>query len=170
MLLRALEVSYLPYEPNDHQLPVAEDSDSDLLTNKEETAIGYQKDRLTFRPPLDGSSGDQPPQPPPPSYALVNVSRLLGEAGTYNGTLIEVLNCTFDRWINPSTFLFYDTSSIALIRIELIGYTPPSLSSGSVFHVKGTFVWFDGNIDGIVQPPEVAITVRIATYDFLILA
>lgn len=42
MLLRALEVSYLPYEPNDHQLPVPEDADADLLSNKEEFAIGYQ--------------------------------------------------------------------------------------------------------------------------------
>ncbi len=40
-LLQALELR-LPYEPNDHQLPVADDSDSDLLSNKEEFAIGYQ--------------------------------------------------------------------------------------------------------------------------------
>jgi len=40
-LLEALQLR-LPYEPNDHQLPVPCDADSDLLANKEETAIGYQ--------------------------------------------------------------------------------------------------------------------------------
>jgi hypothetical protein len=40
-LARALELS-LPYEPNDHKLPVAEDADADLLSNKEEFAIGYR--------------------------------------------------------------------------------------------------------------------------------
>jgi hypothetical protein len=40
-LLQALELR-LPYEPNNHQLPVANDSDSDLLSNNEEFAIGYQ--------------------------------------------------------------------------------------------------------------------------------
>jgi hypothetical protein len=40
-LLQALELR-LPSEPNDHQLPVPNDSDSDLLSNKEELAIGYQ--------------------------------------------------------------------------------------------------------------------------------
>jgi len=40
-LLQALE-RRLPWDPNDHQLPVACDADSDLLANKEETAIGYQ--------------------------------------------------------------------------------------------------------------------------------
>jgi hypothetical protein len=40
-LLQALELR-LPYEPNDHQLPVAKDADVDLLANKEEFAIGYQ--------------------------------------------------------------------------------------------------------------------------------
>ncbi len=42
MLLRVLEIGYLLYEPNDHQLPVPDDADADLLSNKEETAIGYQ--------------------------------------------------------------------------------------------------------------------------------
>jgi len=40
-LAQALELP-LPYEPNDHKLPVAEDADADLLSNKEEFAIGYQ--------------------------------------------------------------------------------------------------------------------------------
>ncbi len=40
-LLQALELR-LPYEPNDHQLPVAKDADADLLANKEEFAIGYK--------------------------------------------------------------------------------------------------------------------------------
>ena len=40
-LLNVLDLR-LPYDPNDHQLPVACDADSDLLANKEETAIGYQ--------------------------------------------------------------------------------------------------------------------------------
>jgi len=40
-LLKALDLR-LPYEPNDHQLPVPCDADEDLLANKEETAIGYQ--------------------------------------------------------------------------------------------------------------------------------
>jgi len=40
-LLKALELR-LPCEPNDHQLPVAEDADADLLSNKEEFAIGYR--------------------------------------------------------------------------------------------------------------------------------
>lgn len=39
-LLEALELR-LPYEPNDHQLPVPLDADSDLLADKEELAIGY---------------------------------------------------------------------------------------------------------------------------------
>jgi len=41
LLLKALELR-LPFEPNDHQLPVPEDADLDLLANKEEFAIGYQ--------------------------------------------------------------------------------------------------------------------------------
>lgn len=40
-LARALELP-LPYEPNDHKLPVAQDADADLLSNKEEFAIGYR--------------------------------------------------------------------------------------------------------------------------------
>lgn len=40
-LLEALELR-LPYDPNDHQLPVAKDADSDLLSDGEETAIGYR--------------------------------------------------------------------------------------------------------------------------------
>lgn len=40
-LLEALE-RRLSYDPDDHQLPVANDSDSDLLSNKEEFSIGYQ--------------------------------------------------------------------------------------------------------------------------------
>ena len=40
-LLRALELR-LPYQPNDHQLPVPKDADADLLANKEEFAIGYK--------------------------------------------------------------------------------------------------------------------------------
>lgn len=40
-LAQALELP-LPYEPNDHKLPVAEDADADLLSNKEEFAIGYR--------------------------------------------------------------------------------------------------------------------------------
>jgi len=40
-LLEALELR-LPSDPNNHQLPVAKDSDSDLLSNAEETAIGYR--------------------------------------------------------------------------------------------------------------------------------
>jgi len=40
-LLDALELR-LAYDPNDHQLPVRNDSDSDLLSNAEETAIGYR--------------------------------------------------------------------------------------------------------------------------------
>lgn len=40
-LLQALELR-LPCESDDHQLPVTNDSDSDLLSNKEEFAIGYQ--------------------------------------------------------------------------------------------------------------------------------
>jgi len=31
-----------PYEPNDHQLPLTEDVDADLLADKEELAIGYR--------------------------------------------------------------------------------------------------------------------------------
>jgi len=45
LLMRALELR-LPSEPNDHQLPVPHDADSDLLANKEELAIGYRP----FRP------------------------------------------------------------------------------------------------------------------------
>lgn len=40
-LARALLLN-LPYDPNDHQLPVAQDADKDLLANKEETSIGYR--------------------------------------------------------------------------------------------------------------------------------
>jgi hypothetical protein len=40
-LVRALQLR-LPFEPNDHQLPVAKDADADLLANKEEFAIGYR--------------------------------------------------------------------------------------------------------------------------------
>ena len=40
-LAQALELP-LPYEPNDHKLPVAEDADADLLSNREEFAIGYR--------------------------------------------------------------------------------------------------------------------------------
>ena len=40
-LAQALEL-VLPYEPDGHQLPVAEDEDADLLSNKEEFAIGYR--------------------------------------------------------------------------------------------------------------------------------
>lgn len=40
-LIRALELS-LPFDPNSHQMPVEGDSDSDLLSNREETSIGYQ--------------------------------------------------------------------------------------------------------------------------------
>ncbi|MBN2021065.1 MAG: hypothetical protein JW749_12680 [Sedimentisphaerales bacterium] len=40
-LLQALDVS-LPLDPNDHQLPVPNDSDTDLLSDKEEFALGYQ--------------------------------------------------------------------------------------------------------------------------------
>jgi hypothetical protein len=40
-LLKALELR-LPCGPNDHQLPVPEDPDADLLANKEEFAIGYK--------------------------------------------------------------------------------------------------------------------------------
>jgi len=40
-LLEALELR-LPYDANDHQLPVRKDSDSDLLSDAEETAIGYR--------------------------------------------------------------------------------------------------------------------------------
>jgi len=40
LLLRTLELR-LPSEPNDHQLPVPDDEDEDLLANKEEQAIGY---------------------------------------------------------------------------------------------------------------------------------
>ncbi len=40
-LLNVLDLR-LPYDPNDHQLPVPSDADEDLLSNKEETAIGYQ--------------------------------------------------------------------------------------------------------------------------------
>lgn len=40
-LLQALEM-VLPYEPDGHQLPLADDEDKDLLANKEETAIGYR--------------------------------------------------------------------------------------------------------------------------------
>ena len=40
-LLQALELT-LPFEPNDHQLPVPEDADADLLSNREELAIGYR--------------------------------------------------------------------------------------------------------------------------------
>jgi len=40
-LLRALEVRF-PYDPNEHQLPVAgDDLDGDLLTDNEELAAGY---------------------------------------------------------------------------------------------------------------------------------
>ncbi len=39
-LLSVLEMRF-PYDPNDHQLPVPQDADSDLLANKEELAIGY---------------------------------------------------------------------------------------------------------------------------------
>ena len=40
-LLQALE-RRLPWDPNDHQLPVPKDSDKDLLSNNEESAIGYR--------------------------------------------------------------------------------------------------------------------------------
>jgi hypothetical protein len=44
-LLQALELR-LPCEPDDHQLPVPEDADADMLSNREEFAIGYRP----FRP------------------------------------------------------------------------------------------------------------------------
>ena len=44
-LARALELP-LPFEPNDHQMPVQNDADQDLLSNREEYAIGYRP----FRP------------------------------------------------------------------------------------------------------------------------
>jgi hypothetical protein len=40
-LLQALE-RRLPWDPNDHQLPVPKDADNDLLSNNEESAIGYR--------------------------------------------------------------------------------------------------------------------------------
>jgi len=40
-LVRALE-SRLPFEPDEHQMPVANDADEDLLANAEEYAIGYR--------------------------------------------------------------------------------------------------------------------------------
>jgi hypothetical protein len=40
-LLEALE-RRLPWDPNDHQLPVTKDADNDLLANNEESAIGYR--------------------------------------------------------------------------------------------------------------------------------
>lgn len=40
-LLQALE-RRLPWDPNDHQLPVPKDADNDLLANNEESAIGYR--------------------------------------------------------------------------------------------------------------------------------
>lgn len=39
-LLRTLELRY-PYDPNEHQLPVTGDIDSDLITDSEELAAGY---------------------------------------------------------------------------------------------------------------------------------
>ncbi len=41
LLFKTLELA-LPFDPNAHQLPVADDSDEDLLSNKEESAIGYK--------------------------------------------------------------------------------------------------------------------------------
>jgi len=41
VLVRALDLR-LPHGPNEHQLPVRKDSDSDLLSDTEETAIGYR--------------------------------------------------------------------------------------------------------------------------------
>jgi len=40
-LVQALELT-LPFDPNAHQLPVPQDADADLLSNREELAIGYQ--------------------------------------------------------------------------------------------------------------------------------
>ena len=40
-LVRALNL-HLPFDPEDHQLPVSNDADADLLADKEEAAIGYR--------------------------------------------------------------------------------------------------------------------------------
>lgn len=40
-LVQALELT-LSFDPNDHQLPVPQDADADLLSNREELAIGYR--------------------------------------------------------------------------------------------------------------------------------
>ena len=44
------------------------------------------------------------------------------------------------------------------------------ISPGTVFHVKGVFLWNDNNGDTIPQPQELLITVKAGTTDSIVLA
>jgi len=57
------------------------------------------------------------------------------------------------------------------LRVALLpGYVPPTLSAGTMFHVKGVFLWNDNNGDTIPQPQELLITVKAGTTDSIVLA
>jgi len=136
-----------------------------------QVAIDAQVERLANQPG-GGPGPSGPPNPTPEqNYTDLTVRQLLGGPGVYSDTLVEVRNCTFDRWIDSSSFLFRDASSPVLLRVALLpGYVPPTLSAGTMFHVKGVFLWNDNNGDTIPQPQELLITVKAGTTDSIVLA
>jgi hypothetical protein len=138
-----------------------------------QVGIDAQLERLTNQPG-GGIGPSGPPNPPPTpeeNYTLLTVKQLLGGPGVYSDTLAEVRNCTFDHWIDSTSFLFRDASSPVLLKVALLaGYTPPTPSPGTMFHVKGVFLWNDNNGDTIPQPQELLITVKAGTTDSIVLA
>jgi hypothetical protein len=116
---------------------------------------------------LGGGPGGPPPTPPPgPTHAPATVGALAADPLAYNNTLVSVGDLTFVRWLNPATFLANDTTYAFPIAVALVDYpTVPPLGPGDVVEVRGMFRWFDGNRDGVVQPPEMNLGVKYGTAD-----
>ncbi|MFQ5838422.1 MAG: hypothetical protein ACE5HJ_06530 [Thermoplasmata archaeon] len=122
--------------------------------------IGLQLQRLNRQPP--------PPPPPLSAHRLVSVQQLYDDPLAYNGTPVEVRDCTVLFWADPTLFVVREDVSHLDIGIQLLDYEAPKLGPGDLVSVKGMFRWFDGNDDGIAQPPEMRIGVKGGTQDRIV--
>jgi len=121
---------------------------------------------------IDLQNARQRPQAPGPggppaqdTHKLLRIIDLQYAPSKFNGTLVEVRNASFIRYVNSATFLISDLSTNVTCAIRLDGYTPPALVQNDKLTVKGLFTWNDLNHDGLGEDKELTISVKGGTKD-----
>jgi len=128
--------------------------------------LGIGALEMRLHGPGGGMPGMQQPgaQPQAMTHELVNVTTLLDDAKTWNGTLVEVRNCTLFNTLQNGNWLVTDGTHANPIAVTFNDYAPPAVRN-ETFTVKGMFRWIDRDADGVPSIRELNIGVKGGTQD-----